>query len=927
MKRLDLNKKQKIHISLLIVLSLIILTFSLLVSILMGIIKDTPVTKLDNLSNSFNQTSTIYTEDGKLLEKIESLEYRTVVDLDKMPLSLRNAFLAIEDHRFYRHKGLDPRGIAGALITNFKTKSFARGGSTITQQLVKNVYLSNTKSIPRKVQEAYLALRVEDRLSKDEILEAYLNRINLGQGAYGVQAAAQTYFSKNVWDLNIAESALLAGIAKSPLEYPPFKTVPAQFMKDEFTVLANRQVNGEEMYLVLNDNAFERQQIVLKRMNELGYISDKEYKTAKNFNIIDDLNPGIKRHHNMSSYSTDFIKQQASKELARYFNISFDEGEHKLFTGGYRIISSIDEEMQRDLEKKYETFLDFVKLGSSKGGAKLLNFEKNDEGSIIYEDEILYFKRQDHFNEDMEFVIPKKNYSLSPRGDLKIDNSYFRLIGDKIDIIDLYDIDESGLLRTYNIGNLNLPKDSFEYKKNYIIIDGSYIKEHESFYRLDQEENLILSPELYNANVKPTYQPQSAAIISDNDTGFVKAIVGGLDIENTDAKILNRATDSYRIPGTLIRPITVYMPALKHHYTMGSVIDDVPIETDGMMWPENDYKGFRGLMTLRQSMENSSNVIAAEILKDIGIESSMEELKKFNIIRDNPKEDYFVTIDENPKRHDMNLDSLALGNMQIGITLDQANDMYSTIANLGEFKKTTAIIRIEDANGVNIVDNRKGNIQLYDEKIAYLLRDGLQGNMKRGMGNKVHMKGATLGGYLGKNRFNSDLWFSAFSDHYTISTWIGSDSPKITLNTDDRFIANHMNRIVSNISDSDDEKKLPDYIVEKYISSKSGNLGTKLTEYAKSGYREKYIKGTEPTEYDNLFKKYLICSDSGLIATQFCPSESVEFRVAFEREPKYDPKKHFGLYPDDYMTIPKSYCNIHTREWYEEHGEKEEENE
>ena len=203
MKLKDLSKKQKLYISLLAILMLIILFVSILISSVLAIIVKTPDTILENLSNSFNQTSSIYSENGKLLEKIDSLEYRTVVPLKKIPKNLQMAFVAIEDHRFFEHNGLDPIGIGASILTNIKTGAFTRGGSTITQQMVRSIYLTNDKNFNRKIQEAYLALRVEENLSKGQILEAYLNRINLGQGAYGVQAASQTYFSKNVWELNL----------------------------------------------------------------------------------------------------------------------------------------------------------------------------------------------------------------------------------------------------------------------------------------------------------------------------------------------------------------------------------------------------------------------------------------------------------------------------------------------------------------------------------------------------------------------------------------------------------------------------------------------------------------------------------------------------------------------------------------------------
>ncbi len=183
-----------------------------------GIIKEAPEIDPTTITSSLNQTSTIYDLEGNLVEKIQAEELRTVVSINKMPKHLLDAFVAIEDERFYEHPGVDIRGIGAAMIDNIRSGSL-RGGSTITQQLVKNVYLTNDVSITRKVKEAYLALQVEKVLTKDQILEAYLNRNYFGQNAYGVQEAARTYFSKDVEDLTLAESAMLAGIVKSTSNY------------------------------------------------------------------------------------------------------------------------------------------------------------------------------------------------------------------------------------------------------------------------------------------------------------------------------------------------------------------------------------------------------------------------------------------------------------------------------------------------------------------------------------------------------------------------------------------------------------------------------------------------------------------------------------------------------------------------------------
>lgn len=140
-------------------------------------------------------------------------------------------------------------------------------------------------------------------------MEAYLNRINLGQGAYGIEAAAQTYFSKDAVDLNIAEAALLAGIPKSPTNYSPFKSVPQEYLKEDYKVIGTREIDGKDLYMVLNDDAFKRQKTVLMRMHELGYIDDKDYERAKNYDIVSALNPRNFKNHTMSTYSTDYIKR------------------------------------------------------------------------------------------------------------------------------------------------------------------------------------------------------------------------------------------------------------------------------------------------------------------------------------------------------------------------------------------------------------------------------------------------------------------------------------------------------------------------------------------------------------------------------------------------------------------------------------------
>ena len=920
----NLNKNQKIKIGLLVLLFIFVLFISFFSALIVSIISKTPATDLNNLSSSFNQSSYIYSKDGNLIEKIESLEYRSLIDITDIPEDIKNSFVAIEDHRFYKHKGLDPIGIASSIAANIKSRSLLRGGSTITQQLVRSVYLTNQKTLGRKIQEAYLSLRVEDALTKDEILEAYLNRINLGQGAYGIEAAAQTYFSKSAVDLNIAEAALLASIPKSPTNYSPFKSVPPEYLEDDFRVIGTREIDGKDLYMVLNEDAFKRQKTVLMRMHELGYIDDTEYEKAKNFDIVSDLNPKNFKNHTMSTYSTDYIKKEASRYLSDFYKISLEEGEHKLFTGGYKVYSTIDEEIQKDLEDKYEGFQKLLLNYSSAGGARMLNLNFDEWKNIIFGDEVLYFARENILDDKLNLIIPKSLYSISSHGDLKIKSLYFKDTGQKIDIIDAYELGDDKILRTYELGGLIIEEGAFELKNNYLIIDGDYLKDFPDFYKIENE-NLIISNKYFDYKEDPVVQPQSAMIAVNNETGFVEGIIGGLDVRTKNAKILNRATDSFRQPGSALTPFSVYLPALESGKTLGHVYDDVPMTVDGNFWPANYYDSFKGLMTLRKSMEVSSNVIPAKILQDLGKDKAMDILKKFNII-DEDNKDYFISHADNKNKNDENLESLALGNMQIGLRLSDLSKMYQTIANQGVYKEETGILKIEDPSGNIIIDNSNKNKRLFDEKSSYLLRDVFIGNAKNGNAKGAKINSSETGAYLGQNMTKSDYFVNAFNESHTVSFWLGADTPKISLAANSQDALNLFNKMAKNIGQEEKFEEDPSYIVARKISSKSGKLATKLSNYAGASYTEKFISGTEPKENDDLFKKYLICKDSGKLANQFCPSESVLYTVLFERKEGYDVKDHYGIYPEDYMTIPKSYCNIHTREWYNENMDEDESN-
>jgi len=257
-------------------------------------------------------SSQIYDSAGNELANIHSTENRMPVKIEQIPIALQQAFIAVEDARFYEHKGVDPRGLARAIYTNLKAEEIAEGGSTITQQLAKNAYLTQERTLKRKIQEVFLALQLEKQYTKQEILELYLNQIYFGQGAYGVQAAAKTYFGKNIEELNLSECALLAGIPKSPNYYSPFNNKKA---------------------------AIERRNTVLDQMQKYNYIRPSEAAEAKNFEIVL-AQPNQPEEQKDAAYFLNYVTQLV---IDKY-------GADALYKEGLKIYTTIDMDVQRMAE-------------------------------------------------------------------------------------------------------------------------------------------------------------------------------------------------------------------------------------------------------------------------------------------------------------------------------------------------------------------------------------------------------------------------------------------------------------------------------------------------------------------------------------------------------------------------------------------------
>lgn len=299
----------------------------IVLGVLNDIIKDTETLDVAKLK-VLKLTSVIYDKNGNQIEAL-SEENRYMISYDEIPKHLRDAVISIEDERFETHHGVDIKRTASAIVTYVLHKGNSSfGGSTITQQLVKNITQDNSKAWQRKIREWYRAITLENQLKKSEILEAYLNTIYMGEGAYGVEAAANTLFAKSAKDVNIAEAACLAAIIQSPESFNPY--------------------NGDENKAAL----IERQRIVLSKMLELGKITQEEYDEAVNYELV--FKKGeLAANGATTTYYVDAIIEAVIEDLMETKNITKGVATKMLYSDGLKIYSTIDPDIQKAIDEAY----------------------------------------------------------------------------------------------------------------------------------------------------------------------------------------------------------------------------------------------------------------------------------------------------------------------------------------------------------------------------------------------------------------------------------------------------------------------------------------------------------------------------------------------------------------------------------------------
>ncbi|MBI5587116.1 MAG: PBP1A family penicillin-binding protein [Deltaproteobacteria bacterium] len=676
---------------------------------------------LDSLQDyNPNLVTKVYARDGQLIGEFY-IERRVVVPIEKMPKHLINAFLAAEDSKFFEHEGISYSSIFRALYKNLLAGKVVQGGSTITQQVAKSFFLTPERKLSRKVREAVMAYRIEKNLNKDEILNLYLNQIYFGNGNYGVQTASEAYFGKDVDELDIAESALLAGLPKAPSKYSPF-------------------VNFEL--------SKKRQEFIVSRMVEEKFITPEEAIKAVNKKLK--VKPKTVDSLWVGPYFTEHVRRHIEEKY----------GTDILYKRGLQVHTTLDVTMQRAANEAVSAGLrEYDKRRGYRGPASVLKTGEETDAFRAETDKKLSNQplAAGGIYHGVITAVNAKNNSLN------VD------IGSVHGVISYQDLEWA---RLYN--PTKNPDGGTRQEVKNIFHEGDVV---------EVAVKALPDKTPGTAALKLEQEPlaQASLLAMEPETGYIRAMVGGADYGKSQ---FNRSVQALRQPGSSFKPI-IYTAALDHGYTPASIVIDSPIvfeevkdeqkkvvearpaPANGVQAPEEDQKWrprnydeqFKGPTTVREALAKSRNIITIKILKDIGVDNAIKYARSLGIT--------------SPLARDL---SLALGSS--AVTLTEMTTAFATFDNMGVKPEPMYITKIVDRDGTVLEENKPFATTVLTPQTAYIITNLLQGVVEHGTGMRAKALGRPAAGKTGTTNNLNDAWFLGYVPGLTAGAWLGYDDEK-----------------------------------------------------------------------------------------------------------------------------------------------------
>ena len=631
----------------------------------------------------------VYSADGVLIGEFGE-ERRSFVRIEDVPPVMKNAVLAAEDARFFEHAGIDLLGIARAALSNLFAGGREQGASTITQQVARNFFLSSEKTYTRKIYEILLALRIEESLTKDEILELYLNQIFLGKRAYGFASAAQIYFGKPLTALSAAEAAMLAGLPKAPSLYNP---------------------------LVNPRRATERQRYILGRMRDAGFLSEAEYRQARDEQL------------HFASPANGSAMAPYVAELAR--QLAFDLFHEDVYTAGLNVYTTILASDQRAATAAVRRgVIDYDRKYGYRGPEGFVDLPSDQVlADDAIEDAVSRAKDVDEFLAAVVLSADPKSVRVS-RGN----GSVIEIHGD-------------GLKFAARTLGDRAPADRR-------LRRGSLVR--------------IIQTRADGWEITQLPEVQAALVAANTSDGAIRALVGGFDFSRNK---FNRVTQAWRQPGSSFKPF-IYSAALEKGVMTSTLVNDAPFTLDaaltgGQPWEPKNYDGrFEGPMTLHRGLVKSKNLVSVRVLESIGPRYAQDYVTRFGFDRE--RHPAYLTM------------ALGAGSVtpwqMVGAYSVFANGGYR-IAPYVVSRITDAQGRLLALAR----PGRAGDpaLRTIDQRNAFIMTTLMRDVVRSGTATRaLTLKRQDIAGKTGTTNDSHDAWFAGYQPEIAAVAWVGYDQPR-----------------------------------------------------------------------------------------------------------------------------------------------------
>ncbi|WP_241908183.1 PBP1A family penicillin-binding protein [Vibrio sp. 10N.261.52.A1] len=782
----------------------------------------------------------VFSQDGKLISQFGE-KRRIPVTYDEIPRHLVEALIATEDSRFYEHPGIDPIGITRAAIVVAMSGSAKQGASTITQQLARNFFLSNEKKIMRKIKEIFIAIHIEQLLSKEEIMELYVNKIFLGHRSYGFGAAARVYFGKDLPDLTLSELATLAGMPKAPSTMNPIYSI---------------------------ERATNRRNVVLRRMLDEKYITQAEFDEASNEQLVS------KYHGAEIELSAPYVAEVARAWMVERYG-------EDAYTSGMKVYTTVDSKLQKAANQAaIKNLLDYDERHGYRGAEKVL--WQTAQSAWDHDKIVKHLKSQPTYGDLVPAVVTAV--------DSKSAQVWVKNQGEGT-------IEWQGMnwARKFLTDDRQGPAPS--QAKEILAVGEQVWVRHEAITGDEVSEEATEesataesdTPVVWRLSQVPN--ANTAFVAMNPNNGAVLSMVGGFNFVHNK---FNRATQSIRQVGSGIKPF-IYSAAIEKGLTLASLINDAPInqwdKSQGTAWrPKNSPPTYIGPTRLRIGLAQSKNVMAVRVLREVGLDDTRNYLTRFGF-----------DIDEVPRSETIALGAGSLTPMKVaqGYSVFANGGYYvepfyisrvETPFGETEFEATPKVVCKEDCKQTITTDPMADEFaeqdvdakvqyapQVISEQNAFLVREMMYSNIWgggdwsagtgwNGTGWRAQpLKRRDIGGKTGTTNDSKDTWYSGYGPGMVATVWVGFDNHNRNLGrtkansnlgknqitgaeagakTAEPAWVDFMGTALAGVPAQ--RKEIPENIVRVRIDRDTGLLTNK---YDSSSMFEYFEKGTEPTEY------------------------------------------------------------------------------